>query len=97
MVIYIGSVVILVIIVVAFVLSPIAGGLAAGGDIVFGVYNGEEIVWSTGGFFEQRYQAIASAAAADEHRQDGAANRVRRSGCAYRLVTDRRAVGRTGE
>lgn len=70
MVIYIGSVVILVIIVVAFVLSPIAGGLAAGGDIVFGAYNGEEIVWSTGGFFEQRYQAIASAAAAQSRDED---------------------------
>ena len=68
--IYIGSVVILVVIVVAFVFSPIAGGIAAGGDIVFGVYNGEEIVWSTGGFFEQRYQAIASTAAAQSRDED---------------------------
>lgn len=68
--IYIGSVVILVIVVVAFVFSPIAGGLAAPGEIVFGVYDGEEIVWSPGGFLEQRYQAIASAAVAQAQEED---------------------------
>ncbi|MFW5812476.1 MAG: peptidylprolyl isomerase [Alkalispirochaetaceae bacterium] len=57
---YIGSVVILVIIVVTFVGGPLVGGGQTEGRIVFGEYNGEEIAYVPGNFFARQYEAIAN-------------------------------------
>ncbi len=57
---YIGSVIILVIIVVTFVGGPIAGGGTQQGKIVFGEYDGEEIAYVPGNYFARQYEAIAN-------------------------------------
>lgn len=57
---YIGSVIILVIIVVTFVGGPIASGGGQQGKIVFGEYDGEEIAYVPGNYFARQYEAIAN-------------------------------------
>ncbi len=57
---YIGSVIILVIVVVTFVGGPIASGGSQQGKIVFGEYNGEEIAYVPGNYFARQYEAIAN-------------------------------------
>jgi hypothetical protein len=57
---YIGSVIILVIVVVTFVGGPIASGAGGQGKIVFGEYNGEEIAYVPGNYFARQYEAIAN-------------------------------------
>lgn len=57
---YIGSVVILVLVVVTFVGVPAAGGFAQQqGSIVFGRYDGEDIAYRPGNFFARQYEIIA--------------------------------------
>lgn len=57
---YIGSVIILVIIVVTFIGGPIASGAGGQGKIVFGEYDGEEIAYVPGNYFARQYEAIAN-------------------------------------
>lgn len=56
---YIFSVVILVVIVVTFIGSPVAGRISGAGTIVFGRYDGREIAYYPGSFFDLERQAIA--------------------------------------
>lgn len=57
---YIGSVVILVLVVVTFVGVPAAGGFSQpAGSIVFGRYDGEEIAYRPGNFFARQYEIVA--------------------------------------
>ncbi len=55
---YIFSVVILVVIVVTFVGSPVAGRLSNYSSIPFGYYDGREIAYAPGNYFAQQYEAI---------------------------------------
>jgi peptidyl-prolyl cis-trans isomerase D len=48
-----------VIVVVTFVGSPVAGRLTGGGSIVFGTYDGRDIAYYPGSYFEQQRSAIA--------------------------------------
>ncbi len=57
---YIGSVVILILVVVTFVGVPAVGGIAQpSGSIVFGRYGGEDIAYRPGNFFARQYEMIA--------------------------------------
>lgn len=56
---YIGSLIILIIVVVSFVGAPIISTFGGGGQMVFGQYAGEEIRYQPGNFFARQYQAIA--------------------------------------
>lgn len=57
---YIGSVVILVLVVVTFVGVPAVGSFGQGsGSIVFGRYGGQDIAYRPGNFFARQYEAIA--------------------------------------
>ena len=56
---YIFSVILLVIIVIAFVGTPAVGGIAAGSRISFGSYAGREITYEPGNFLARQYQGIA--------------------------------------
>lgn len=56
---YIGSLIILIIVVVSFVGAPIISTLGGGGQMVFGQYAGEEIRYQQGNFFARQYEAIA--------------------------------------
>jgi peptidyl-prolyl cis-trans isomerase D len=57
---YIGSVVILVLVVVTFVGVPAVGSFGQGsGSIVFGRYNGEEIAYRPGNFLARQYEVVA--------------------------------------
>lgn len=57
---YIGSVVILVLVVVTFVGVPAVGSFGRGsGSLVFGRYNGEEIAYRPGNFFARQYEVVA--------------------------------------
>lgn len=60
---YIGSVIILVIIVVTFVGGPAVGTAVGGaGQVVFGRYAGEDIVFSPGNYFARQYEVLAEQA-----------------------------------
>ncbi|SIQ65259.1 Parvulin-like peptidyl-prolyl isomerase [Alkalispirochaeta americana] len=57
---YIGSVVILILVVVTFVGVPAVGGFGQpSGRIIFGRYNGEEIAYRPGNYFARQYETIA--------------------------------------
>ncbi|POR04642.1 hypothetical protein AU468_03125 [Alkalispirochaeta sphaeroplastigenens] len=57
---YIGSVIILVLVVVTFVGVPAVGSFGdPAGRIVFGRYNGEEIAYRPGNYFARQYEMIA--------------------------------------
>lgn len=56
---YIGSVVILVLVVVTFVGAPVITSTAGSGRLVFGRYGREDIVYQPGNFFARQYEAIA--------------------------------------
>jgi hypothetical protein len=56
---YIGSVVILVLVVVTFVGAPVVSSAAGSGRLVFGRYGREDIVYQPGNFFARQYEAIA--------------------------------------
>lgn len=56
---YVFSVILLVIVVVTFVGSPVAGKLTGAGSVVFGTYDGREISWYPGGYFDDQRAAIA--------------------------------------
>jgi parvulin-like peptidyl-prolyl isomerase len=56
---YVFSVILLVIVVVTFVGSPVAGKLTGGGSVVFGTYDGREISWYPGSYFEEQRSTIA--------------------------------------
>lgn len=56
---YIGSLIILVIVVVTFVGAPLITSTAGSSRPVFGSYDGEEIEYSPGNFFARQYEAIA--------------------------------------
>ena len=56
---YIFTVVLLVIIVVAFVGTPALGGVAGGSRLSFGSYAGREIIYEPGNYFARQYQDIA--------------------------------------
>ncbi len=56
---YIFSVILLVIIVIAFVGTPAIGGMAAGSRISFGSYAGREIIYEPGNYLARQYQSIA--------------------------------------
>ncbi|MFW5694226.1 MAG: peptidylprolyl isomerase [Alkalispirochaeta sp.] len=56
---YIGSLIILIIVVVSFVGAPIISTLGGSGQMVFGSYAGEEIRYQQGNFFARQYEAIA--------------------------------------
>lgn len=57
---YIGSVIILVLVVVTFVGAPVVGGLGGPGNLVFGRYGGQDIAYAPGNFFARQYEAIAA-------------------------------------
>ncbi len=56
---YIGTVVLLVIVVVAFVGTPAVGGLAGGNRISFGSYAGRDIDYQPGNYLARQYQGLA--------------------------------------
>jgi peptidyl-prolyl cis-trans isomerase D len=56
---YAFTVVLLVIIVVAFVGTPALGGVATGARLSFGSYAGRDIVYEPGNYFARQYQDIA--------------------------------------
>lgn len=56
---YIGSLIILVIVVVTFVGAPVITSTASSGRLVFGRYGNEEIRYQPGNFFARQYEAIA--------------------------------------
>ena len=56
---YVMTVVLLVIVVIAFVGTPAVGGLASGNRISFGSYAGREIAYEPGNFLARQYQDIA--------------------------------------
>lgn len=56
---YVGSIVILVIVVVAFVGAPVVSGFASPGRLVFGRYDGRDIAYQPGNYFARQYDAIA--------------------------------------
>lgn len=56
---YAFSVVLLVIIVIAFVGTPAVGGIAAGSRVSFGSYAGREITYEPGNYLARQYQSIA--------------------------------------
>lgn len=57
--IYIGSIIILVIVVVTFIGAPVARSAAGSQRLVFGRYNGDDIQYQAGNFFARQYQVIA--------------------------------------
>lgn len=61
---YLFSVIILVIVIVAFVGAPLVTQTARGGSqrIVFGNYRGEEIAFAPGNYFARQYQQVAQQA-----------------------------------
>ena len=56
---YIGSLIILVIVVVTFIGAPLITSTAGRGRLVFGRYGGEEIIYRPGNFFARQYEAVA--------------------------------------
>lgn len=56
---YIGSVIILVLVVVTFVGAPVVGGMGGSGNLVFGRYAGEDIAYAPGNFFARQYEGVA--------------------------------------
>ena len=56
---YVFSVILLVIVVVTFVGSPVAGKLTGGGSIVFGSYDGRDIAYYPGSYFAEQRELIA--------------------------------------
>lgn len=56
---YIGSIVILVIVVVTFVGAPVITSTVGGRSLVFGSYDGEDIVYKPGNFFARQYEVVA--------------------------------------
>jgi hypothetical protein len=59
---FIGTVVILIIVIIAFVLAPAIapeGGFGRGGDLTFGYYNKAPIEYVAGGYFARVQEAIA--------------------------------------
>ena len=56
---YIGTVILLVVVVVAFVGTPAVGGLAGGNRISFGSYAGREIDYQPGNYLARQYQGLA--------------------------------------
>lgn len=59
---YIGTVILLVVVVVAFVGTPAVGGLAGGNRISFGSYAGREIDYQPGNYLARQYQGLAQRA-----------------------------------
>lgn len=56
---YIGSLVILVIVVVTFIGAPVATSATGSQRLVFGRYNGDDIRYQPGNYFARQYQVIA--------------------------------------
>ena len=56
---YIGTVVLLIVVVIAFVGTPAVGGIAGGTRMSFGSYAGREIIYEPGNFLARQYQDIA--------------------------------------
>lgn len=56
---YIGSVVILVIVVVTFIGAPVATSTVGSRRLVFGRYGNEDILYQPGNFFARQYEVIA--------------------------------------
>jgi peptidyl-prolyl cis-trans isomerase D len=57
---YIFSIVVLVVIVVTFIGSPVAGRISGGGNLVFGSYEGKDIAYYQGSYFAQERDRIAA-------------------------------------
>lgn len=64
--IYIISVIVLVIIVVTFVGGPALSGFVSSGRLVFGEYNGTEIEYIVGNYFQRTFQNLADRAQESE-------------------------------
>ncbi len=56
---YIGSVIILIIVVVTFIGAPVATSTMGGSRLVFGRYGGEDIIYQPGNFFARQYEIVA--------------------------------------
>jgi hypothetical protein len=56
---YVGSIVLLVIIVIAFVGGPLVGRIGAGGPLVFGSYGGEEIQYVQGNYLARQVDILS--------------------------------------
>jgi peptidyl-prolyl cis-trans isomerase D len=54
------SIVVLVVIVVTFIGSPVAGRISGGGNIIFGTYEGKEISYYPGSYFAQERDRLAA-------------------------------------
>jgi len=55
---YIGTVILLVITIVAFVFVPASGSMDSGGELTFGSWNGKPIAFVQGGIFQAQVQQI---------------------------------------
>lgn len=56
---YVFSIILLIVVVVTFVGSPVAGQLSGGGSIVFGSYEGRDIAYYPGSYFAEQRDLIA--------------------------------------
>ena len=56
---YFGSIVLLVIIVIAFVGGPLVGRIGSGGPLIFGSYGGEEIQYVQGNYFARQVDILS--------------------------------------
>ena len=56
---YIGTVVLLIVVVVAFVGAPALTGTASSNRLTFGEYDGDEITYTAGNYFARQYQGLA--------------------------------------
>jgi peptidyl-prolyl cis-trans isomerase D len=56
---YIGSIVILIIVVVTFIGAPVATSTMGSSRLVFGRYGGEDILYQPGNFFARQYEVVA--------------------------------------
>ncbi len=70
---YVFSVIVLVVIVVTFVGSPVAGRIGGGGSIVFGTYEGKEISYQPGNYFAQQLESFSERARQSGQTDDPAA------------------------
>jgi peptidyl-prolyl cis-trans isomerase D len=57
---YVFSIILLIVVVVTFVGSPVAGTLSGGGSIIFGSYEGRDIAYFPGSYFAQQRDQIAA-------------------------------------
>ncbi len=68
---YIGTIVLLVITVIAFVFVPATGSMASDGDLTFGSWNGKPIAFVQGGIFQAQVQQIKAQLESQGYKDSG--------------------------